>query len=295
MKILVLAADARERGLIQSALEKNRHEVFSAASLEEGLRLIESARPRLAIVDDDLPSHERAEFIARVRAVGRAPVYLLSLSSTLQPPLDCDDTMHKPYTVAELLARIALAERFLALGDSLSEAREQIESMALYDPLTGVMNRSAFFRTAKGELERARRAATPLSVISLDLDNFRDLNNAYGMTAGDEALRAVGATIRERSRPYDCIGRWSGDEFVVALPGVIGEDAEKIALRIIKGVLSSEVLYEGQALPVGISAGVSSILQIHASTEVESLIEQARQARSRAREKGGNQVFLTFA
>ncbi len=295
MKILVLASDARERGLIQLALEKNRHEVFSAASVEEALRLLESGHPRLAVVDDDLPSNERAEFIARVRAAGRPPIYLLSLSSTLQAPLDCDDTMHKPYTVAELVSRIALAQRFLALGDSLSEAREQIESMAMYDPLTSVLNRAAFLRTAEGELERARRAAAPLSLISLDLDNFRELNNTYGITAGDEALRAVGVTIRERSRPYDCIGRWSGDEFVVALPGVIGEDAEKIALRIIKGILSAEVLYEGQTLSVGISAGISSMLQIHATTEIEPLIEQARQARARARERGGNQVFLTFA
>lgn len=295
MKILVLAADTRERGLIQSALEKNKHEVFTAASVEEGLHLVESSHPRLAIVDDDLPSSQRAEFISRVRGGGRASVYLLSLSSTLQSPLDCDDTMHKPYTVAELVSRISLAQRFLALGDSLSEARERIESLAMFDPLTEVLNHSAFLRIAQGELERARRGAAPLSIISLDLDNFRDLNNAYGMTAGDEALKTVGSTIRERSRPYDCIGRWAGDEFAVALPGVIGEDAEKIALRIIKGVLSAEILFEGQALPVGVSAGIASILQIHASTELEPLIEQARQARARAREKGGNQVFLTYA
>jgi diguanylate cyclase (GGDEF)-like protein len=295
MRILVLAADARERGLIQSALEKNRHEVFTAASVEEGLHLVESGHPRLAIVDDDLPSNQRAEFITRVRAGAHSPVYLLSLSSTLQSPLDCDDTMHKPYTVAELVSRISLAQRFLALVDSLSEAREQIENLAMFDPLTGVLNHSAFLRIAQGELERARRAAAPLSVISLDLDNFRDLNNAYGVTAGDEALKAVGTTIRERSRPYDCIGRWSGDEFAIALAGVIGEDAEKIALRIIKGVLSTEVLFEEQALSVSVSAGIASILQIHASTELGPLIEQARQARARAREKGGNQVFLTFA
>src|SRR5512135_1397134 len=282
MRILVLAADARERGLIQSALEKNRHEVLSAANVEEALHLIASGHPRLAILDDDIPGTQKAEFITRARAGGPSPIYLLSLSSTLQMPLDCDDTMHKPYTVAELVSRISLAQRFLALNDSLSEAREQIENVAMFDTLTGALNHSAFLRIAQGELERARRAAAPLSVISLDLDNFRALNNMYGLTAGDEALKAVGSTTRERCRPYDCIGRWSGDEFAIALPGVIGEDAEKIAIRIIKGVLSTEVLYEGQAIPVGVSAGIASILQIHASTELEPLIEQARQARARA-------------
>ena len=132
-------------------------------------------------------------------------------------------------------------------------------------------------------------------MISLDLDNFKDLNSIYGIAAGGEALKAVASTIRERSRPYDCIGRWTGDEFLVALPGVIGEDAEKIAERIIKGVLSSEIIFEGQPLTVGLSAGIASILQIHASTEIQPVIEQARQARARAREMGGNQVFLTFS
>lgn len=296
MKILVLAADARERGLIENALERNRHDVFAAASLEEALSLGESQRPRLAILDDAIPSQQRAEFVTRMRASGHAPVYMLTLTSpNSEAPLDSDDTMRRPYTVAELTARVALAQRFLALGDSLSEARLQIDEMALYDPLTGLMNHGAFFRTAQGELERARRSASPLSVIWLDLDNFKDLNAAYGVTAGDEALRAVGTTIRERSRPYDCLGRWSGDEFLVALPGVIGEDAEKIAARIIKGVLSTEIMYDSQALPIGISAGVASIIQIHTSTDIQSLIDQARRAGLRAKELGGDQVILTYA
>jgi diguanylate cyclase (GGDEF)-like protein len=294
MKVLVLANDAKERALIQSALEKNRHEVLSAQNVAEALQLIVSNRPRFAIVDDDIGNEQRVEFLARVRAAGQPPIFVLNLTSAVQPPIDTDDSMRKPFTVSDLASRVSLAQRFLALGDSLTEARDQIESMALYDGLTGLMNRSAFFRTAQGELERARRAAAPLSVISLDLDNFKDLNEAYGMTAGDEALKAIAQTIRERSRPYDCLGRWAGDEFLLALPGVIGEDAEKIAARIIKGVVSAEILYEGLPLTVGLSAGIASIIQIHASTEMQSLIEQARQARARAREKGGNQVFLTF-
>ena len=295
MKALVLASDARERALIQSALERSRHEVVSAGSVDEALALLKTSRPRLAIVDEDAIQGLRAEWISQARASGEPPIYILSVTSSLQNPTDTDDTMRKPFSPADLAARVSLAQRFLALGDSLDQVRQQIETLALYDPLTGLMNRSAFFRVAQGELERARRAAAPLSVIVLDLDSFRNLNTTYGMGAGDEALRAVGAIIRERSRPYDCLGRWAGDEFVAALPGVIGDDAEKIALRIIKGVASAEVVFEGQPLTLGMSAGVASMLQIHASTEIQPLIDQARQAMARAKEKGGNQVFLTFA
>jgi diguanylate cyclase (GGDEF)-like protein len=294
MKVLVVVRDARERALIQSALEKSRHEVFPAENVEEALRLIEASRPRFAIVDEDVGSDQRSEFIAHIRAADQPALYLLSLTSSLQSALDSDDSMHKPFTVSELAGRVALAQRFLALGDSLSEAREQIENLALYDSLTGLMNRNAFLRTARGELERARRAAAPFSMISLDLDNFKLLNDTYGIKAGDKALQAVGVTIREKSRPYDCLGRWMGDEFLVALAGLIGEDAEKIAERIIKGALSAEIAHDGQMLSVSLSAGIAAVLQISASTELEPLIEQARQARVRAKENGGNQVNLTF-
>ncbi len=295
MKILVLASDARERALIQSALERSRHEVSAAGTVEEALSLIQASRPRLAVLDEDAVLGPRAEFIGQAVAEGQPPIYLLSITSSSQNPPDTDDTMRKPFSPADLSARLSLAQRFLALGDRLAEVREQIESLAMYDPLTGVMNRSAFFRVAQGELERARRAAAPLSVIVLDVDGFRDLNQTYGMQAGDEALKAIATIIRERIRPYDCLGRWSGDEFVAALPGVIGDDAEKIANRIIKGIVSAEIVFEGQPLTLGMSAGVAAMIQIHASTEIQPLIEQARQAMARAKEKGGNQVLLTFA
>ena len=187
-----------------------------------------------------------------------------------------------------------IAQRFLSLGDHLSQARKQIDSLALYDPLTGLMNRGAFYRMAEGELERARRASSPLSLIALDIDHFKVLNDAYGSDTGDEVLKVVTQTVREKSRPYDCIGRWSGDEIIIALPGVIGGDAEKIAERIIKGVRSTQIVSNKMILNVGVSAGIASAQRISAATEVEPLNEQARQAVRRAKENGGNQVNVSY-
>jgi diguanylate cyclase (GGDEF)-like protein len=102
--------------------------------------------------------------------------------------------------------------------------------------------------------------------------------------------------IREKSRPYDCIGRWAGDEFVLALPGVIGADAEKISERVIAGVRGTRIEFKDEAtLNVKISAGIAGLSRITPSTEIESIIEQARQAMSRAKEAGGNQVFLIYS
>lgn len=294
MKVLVLERSAKERSLIQNALEKSGHEMTFGESAEQALRLIGAGEARFILVDNDIAEIQNSDFIRRARASTPSPLYFLVLTSADTDSADADDTLHKPLSATELRARIMIGQRFLSLGDSLSQAREQIENLAVFDTLTGLMNRSAFYRTAQGELERARRTSSPLSLIALDIDNFKALNETHGVQAGDEALKVVAQAIREKSRPYDCIGRWSGDQFVIALPGVIGADAEKIADRIIRGINSTDISYNNNVVHVAVSAGIASASRISAATEVEPLIEQARQAMLRAKEAGGNQVNLTY-
>jgi diguanylate cyclase (GGDEF)-like protein len=262
--------------------------------MEEALKPIGAGQIRFVIADVDAENFDKQGLIQRIRASIQPPLYFLMLTSTEKESADFDDTLFKPFTLTELKARIMIGQRFLSLGDNLSQARAQIDNLALYDKLTGLMNRSAFYRTAEGELERARRASSPLSVIALDLDNFKVLNEAYGTETGDEVLKVVAQTVREKSRPYDCIGRWSGDEFIIALPSVIGGDAEKIAERIIKGVRSTQITSKNIILNVGISAGIASAQRISAATEVDALIEQARRAVARSKEMGGNQVNVSY-
>ena len=294
MKVLVLERGTKERSLIQNALEKSGHEMVFSESPEQALRLIGAGEARFIIVDNDMEEIRTSDFIRRARALNKAPLYFLVLTSIDGDSADADDTLHRPLGSTELRARIMIGQRFLSLGDSLSQAREQIENLAVYDTLTGLMNRSAFYRTAQGELERARRTSSPLSLIALDIDNFKSLNETHGVQMGDEVLKVVAQAIREKSRPYDCIGRWSGDQFVIALPGVIGADAEKIAERIIRGVHSNDITYNNNTINASISAGIASASRISAATEVEPLIEQARQAMVRAKEAGGNLVHLIY-
>jgi diguanylate cyclase (GGDEF)-like protein len=135
----------------------------------------------------------------------------------------------------------------------------------------------------------------PLSLIALDIDNFKIINDTFGAETGDEVLRVVAQVIGEKSRPYDCIGRWMGDEFVILLSGVIGADAEKVSDRVIAGVRGTRIEIQNQApLMVKISAGIVSAARINSSTDIEALIQQARQAMARAKQAGGNQVFLVF-
>lgn len=145
-------------------------------------------------------------------------------------------------------------------------------------------------------MERARRSQSPLSLVMLDIDNFAALNERHGWRIGDEVLKLVARVIRDKSRPYDCLGRWQGDEFILALPGVIGADAEKVAERIIKGVRSIFITagQDGPPISVEMSAGVATLFHVNPSTDLVGLVGQARAAMLRAREAGGNQVFLAY-
>lgn len=299
MNILVLEADPKELAVIKQTLESGRNSVSYAATSGQAWNALQAGGVRFLIVNEDTTEAGKSRFVQHVRDTQSAdPLYILLVTSRNiedGPIQGVDDTLRRPYQVSELKNRISIAERIISLTSSLVAAREQLESQAAFDPLTNYMNRAAFMRQSAGELERSRRDSLPLSLIALDIDNFKDINSRFGKKVGDEVLKAVANSIREKSRPYDCIGRWDGDEFLLALPGVIGADAEKISERIILGVRGTRVEVPNEPpVNIKISAGVASIMRIASTTEIEPIILQARGAVTRAKEAGGNQVYLVF-
>lgn len=300
MKIMVLENDPKEFSLLEQALSGKRSELIQIGTSEQVWSYIQSGESRFLIANWDTSDIRATQFIPRVRAAKLAvPLYIV-LTTTKNTdddvaPSGADDIVQRPFKASELKNRVAMAERILSLASNLATARDQLETQAVFDNMTGFMNRAAFFRQSTGELERARRASMPVSLIALDIDNFKGINEAYGVAVGDEVLQVLSQTIREKSRPYDCIGRWAGDEFVLMLAGVIGADAEKVADRIIAGVRGTRIVVESEtSLNIKISAGITSVARISTSTEVEPLIQQALQAMTRAKEAGGNQVFLIY-
>lgn len=300
MKILVLENDPQELSLIQQAASQNgKNTLIPIQSSEQAWPHIQSGEVHFLIGNWDTSDMRGREFISRVRAAKNGAFYILLTTSKevddIHTPTDADDVIHRPLKMRDLKNRIAMAERIISLADSLATARNQLENHAIFDSLTGFMNRAAFLRQATGEMERARRSSDPISLIALDIDNFKTINEKFGVHMGDEILKVTSQSIQEKSRPYDCIGRWTGDEFIILVIGVIGADAEKISERIIAGVRGTRIEVQGEApVSVNLSAGIASVARIGTSTEVEELIQKARQAMARAKEAGGNQTFLVY-
>jgi len=298
MNILVLENDLRELDVIQQALG-GLDVVIHTRSSVEAWQAVETGEVQFLIANQDTTDLQQMQLIQRIRALQfPVPIYILLITSQsagddLAPK--GDDFLQRPYSLVDLKNRIEIAERIISLTAKLVSTQKQMANQAAFDSLTGFLNRAGFLHQAVGELERSRRASLPLSLIALDIDDFKMINDKFGSKIGDGVLEVVAKSIREKSRPYDCIGRWAGDEFTIALPGVIGADAEKVAERIIAGVRGTRIEVPNEPpLNVKLSAGIAAIMRITSTTEIEPIIQQARQAVTRAKEAGGNQVFLTF-
>lgn len=302
MKILVLNNDLMERTVIQQVLQANKHEIIPAANSDTAMQLLQEGDIRFVIADRATTDIDEKQFIKRLREANPPYyIYILLITAKLNdsdvttPRAGADDYLHRPVVPLELKSRVHIGERILGLGDHLGHAKEALQSMAMFDPLTKMLNQKAFLNLSRGELERARRNQTPLSLIALDIDNFQEISEAYGREIGNDVLVLVAQAIREKSRPYDGVGRYEDAIFLLPLPGVIGQDAEKIAERILRGILNANIsLLDGTALTVVISVGVVSSARITAATEMNNLIEKAREVVLRLKRAGGNQVDTVF-
>jgi diguanylate cyclase (GGDEF)-like protein len=303
MKILVLNKDLMERTVIQQVLQYNGHEIVPAENSETAMRLLQEGDIRFIIADRATTDIDAAQFIQRLREA-QPPyyIYILLITPKVQdtdlttPRSGADDYLHKPIAPIELKSRVQIGERILGLGDRLMHASDTLENVATVDPLTNLLNEKAFLAFSRGEVERARRGQSPLTLIALGIDNFGSIKEHYGGEIGSDALNVIAQGIRERSRPYDGLGRYEADTFLLILPAVIGQDAEKVAERILKGILNTDVsLMDGTPISLRVSAGIASVVHISASTEIEPLIQQAKEALSHAKRAGGNQVYTVFA
>ena len=302
MKILVLNNDLMERTVIQQVLQRNGHEIISAENSDIAMQFLQQGEIRFVIADRATTDIDEKQFIKRVRDA-RPPYYIYILLVALKvqdtdvtaPRTGADDYLHKPIVPIELKSRVYIGERILGLGDTLQQAKGDVSNTAVFDSLTNTLNQKAFLSLSRGELERARRAQSSLSLIALDIDNFKAINDKYGQDIGNDVLTIVSQTIREKSRPYDGVSRYEDDMFLLILPGVVGQDAEKIAERILKSIYNINIsLLDGTAVNVNLSAGIASAMHITTSTEIDTLIQRASEAVKQAKREGGNQVYTVF-
>ena len=177
-------------------------------------------------------------------------------------------------------------EREEALQEA-REAAEHFQELASYDSLTQACNRRFFLIRASEELSKCRRISQPFSLLVIDLDHFKQINDTYGHASGDEALRYVAHCIRAALRDFDVFGRMGGEEFAVVLSGVEREQAIRICNRLRENIAAGTIRHDGNSFTMTMSGGVVTATD---GDDIQSLLAAADVALYQAKNSGRNRI-----
>ena len=299
MRIL-LAEDSRyQRAMLQGQLEFWGHTVVCAETGDAALEMLSQPNaPRLAILDWDMPGKTGPEICRQLRNQDGDYVYTILLTARdshveIADGLTggADDFISKPAHMLELRARIHVGERIVAIHDELKHARERLQFEATHDALTGLWNRRAILRFLENELSRSARNITTCSVLMIDIDHFKNINDEFGHSTGDRVLLEVAGRSSEVVRPYDFLGRYGGEEFLALLPGADIEGAHEVAERMRQNAKTIRI-DEHPAMEVSMSIGCAEYARGESASE---LIQMADTALYAAKRGGRDRVEIAIA
>ncbi len=186
-------------------------------------------------------------------------------------------------------AILTMAQELESLINQLQSERDKLEELAYTDPLTGLNNRRFFLEEAKRMIEYAKRYKEPMSLIMLDIDNFKKINDEYGHDVGDIVLRELAEIIKKNTRSSDISARFGGEEFVILLPRTNEERAFLVAERIRQNFKRSKVQVDGREVETTVSIGVATLEE---EDSIENLIKKADEALYEAKRSGKDKVVV---
>lgn len=304
MNILIAEDDAPSRLILQTLLTRWGYSVISAVDGDEAWQVLcEPEHPLLVILDWMMPGIEGTEIVRRLRVKeGVNPHYVIIMTSgtnenaaALALDSGADDFIAKPFNQAELRARVNVGCRITHLHEALAEKINKLESatvtisrLARTDELTGLHNRRSFNESFTLALSAARRHNHPLSLISIDLDHFKTVNDTCGHTIGDLVLKEFADLLKEMVRVEDIASRWGGEEFIVLLPDTTREAAYTLAERI----RSSFEKQSSSAAPLAVTASFG-VVQLQNGENEDDLIRRVDNALYAAKKEGRNRVVTT--
>ena len=242
-------------------------------------------RPELVLMDIHMPGCSGAELAGMIRTYEEwvsLPVIYLSAETDLDQQLMAmgrggDDFITKTITDTRLVASVRVrAARF-----------RKLDSLMSRDGLTGLLKHSRIKESLDVEIARSERNSLPLSVVMLDLDHFKKINDTYGHAAGDQVIRAMAHLLRQRLRKSDIIGRYGGEEFVIILPDTSSEIAENLMTDILRRFSDLQFKDEQEEFHVTFSAGIASTAD---QVTPAALLAVADKALYLAKSEGRNQV-----
>lgn len=312
-KINILMVDDIQKNLyaLEQILNQDGYEIFKASSGSECLEILLNQTIHIVLLDIQMPDmdgFEVASFIRNNPKTNKIPIIFITAASQTDY-LDLEgyesgaiDIIYKPINQVVLKQKVQTLVEFIRIQQVLEEKvneltilneenqkmQEHIERLASIDYLTQTMNRRVLDESYERFYKDAKRNQTPISLLMIDLDNFKDYNDYYGHQKGDEALKIVAKVLKNTiKRPLDTVGRYGGEEFMIILPETDEDGAKLVATKILSNIKKEKVKHapsisrEVLTLSIGIASAVPT-----KEINKEDLIECADKKLYKAKDAG---------
>jgi len=288
-KVLVVDDEPDTREIIRKLLDFEGFQVIAASTGEEGVKKVEEEHPEVVLMDISLPGIDGNEALSRIRRIHPFPsVIMLTAYATVDNAIQAlkqgaSDFVKKPFENDHLVHIVHQAfEKYRTLRER-ERLEEEVQRLSITDDLTGLYNHRHFYKTLEAELVRLGRQKTSLSLMMIDLDNFKRYNDRYGHLEGDKVLKKIGEIVNHSIRNnVDSGYRYGGDEFAILLIGAPIDQALVIAERVRSSI--ERAGFQDVTVSVGLSE-----FQDHFS--LESFVKSADDATYTAKHSGGNRVY----
>ena len=294
MKTLLIIADELSRALLKKTLLSQADEVIVATNLSTVRRtLIETELPSIVLFD----SNQKVELAAVFREIRQEktdfPLYMLELVSEdqlvdLMLIEGIDDCLRTPVCGYELEVRLKVAKKILDLQMELMNTQKELRYTARHDLMTGLLNHNEIIDELQRRLDLLGNRGHCVSIVMMDLDDFKYTNDTYGHLSGDEVLCQISQKLLNLTRPVDFVGRYGGDEFLIVLNNCNAEGVFQLAERIRITVEEDLLKVLGNEVDITMSFGVATVCK--ENENALDLISKADVALYEAKKNGGNKV-----
>jgi diguanylate cyclase (GGDEF)-like protein len=301
MRALVADSDPERLRQIEAWLSKWGHDVMPCKNGVEAWSRLESERvPILAVLSWRMEGLHGIDVCRKLRLQPDLPTAYVLLVSARKDGEDlleglnagADDFLFAPLDAVEARARVRTGARIVEIEQALKASQDALRVQSTRDAVTGSWNHAAILEMLSKERERARRKSGSVGVVLADLDEFRKVNESLGHPVGDEVLREAARRLNSSVRPYDAVGRFGGEEFLIVLPGSDGLGALTVAERIREAFARRPVHTSAGPVLLTLSLGVAAEGGEAPGNEV-GLLRAADSALKRAKQGGRNRAALS--
>lgn len=266
-KVLVVDDIKDNIMLLTFELEDDGFQVLSASGGEECLKMVEEHNPNLILLDINMPGMSGIETLKHLKSnnvTTDIPVIMVSANNANKDiieaiDLGAHDFVAKPIEYPVLAARMRSALRLASALSDLEKANLELNKYATTDSLTGCYNRRQFISLTDAEISKAKRRDCKVSLIMIDIDHFKQINDQYGHAAGDKALVKMCELCKNVCRDSDILGRLGGEEFALCCPDADIEGAVKLAERIRSECEAMKIEHNGREFSMTVSIGITRI------------------------------------